>query len=103
MKITREINGERVEIELAESEVLDAFYEMQNKFDGQDMEDYIIESSDAECLDVYGVGQNTMLDNVEEIGRILRNYINNYDMSFEFARDEALRNWCAEKMLEDNK
>ena len=103
MKITREINGERVEIELAESEVLDAFYEMQNKFDGQDMEDYIIESSDAECLDIYGVGQNTMLDNVEEIGRILRNYINNYDMSFEFARDEALRNWCAEKILEDNK
>ena len=103
MKITREINGERVEIELAESEVLDAFYEMQNKFDGQDMEDYIIEGSDAECLDVYGVGQNTMLDNVEEIGRILRNYINNYDMSFEFARDEALRNWCAEKMLEGNK
>ena len=103
MKITREINGERVEIELAESEVLDAFYEMQNKFDGQDMEDYIIESSDAECLDIYGVGQNTMLDNVEEIGRILRNYINNYDMSFEFARDEALRNWCAEKMLEGNK
>ena len=103
MKITREINGERVEIELAESEVLDAFYEMQNKFDGQDMEDYIIESSDAECLDVYGVGQNTMLDNVEEIGRILRNYINNYDMSFEFARDEALRNWCAEKMLEGDK
>ena len=103
MKITREINGERVEIELAESEVLDAFYEMQNKFDGQDMEDYIIESSDAECLDIYGVGQNTMLDNVEEIGRILRNYINNYDMSFEFARDEALRNWCAEKMLEGDK
>lgn len=103
MKITREINGERVEIELAESEVLDAFYEMQNKFDGQDMEDYITESSDAECLDIYGVDQNTMLDNVEEIGRILRNYINNYDMSFEFARDEALRNWCAEKTLEDNK
>jgi hypothetical protein len=24
-------------------------------------------------------------------------------MSFEFARDEALRNWCAEKVLEDNK
>ena len=103
MKITREINGERVEIELAESEVLDAFYEMRDKFDGQDMEDYITESSDAECLDIYGVGQNTMLDNVEEIGRILRNYINNYDMSFEFARDEALRNWCAEKMLEGDK
>jgi glutamate/tyrosine decarboxylase-like PLP-dependent enzyme len=103
MKITRKINGEMVEIELAESEVLDAFYEMQNKFDGQDMEDYITESSDAECLDIYGVDQNTMLDNVEEIGRILRNYINNYDMSFEFARDEALRNWCAEKMLDGNK
>ncbi len=103
MKIAREINGQTVEFELTEHELSVAFYEMQNKFDGQDMEDYITESSDAECLDIYGVGQNTMLDNVEEIGRILKKYMDKYDMSFEFARDEALRDWCAEKILEDNK
>lgn len=48
MKITREINGATVEIELTDNELWSAYAEQEHKFDIQDVRDILTDYEDAE-------------------------------------------------------
>jgi hypothetical protein len=97
MKITREVNGQTVEFELTDKEMLDTFFEQQEAFDAQDVVMLIEHYSEEEFVEKYGVSPTVILENSGEIGSRMRRNIDKYDMDWESARDEAVSDWCSEQ------
>lgn len=94
MKIQRTINGAKVNIELLPDELLDAFYEQRDKFDIEDIISYgEMFGSDFEAE--MGVSYNEFLSMKEEMAAEMRRNIDKYDMSFEYARSEAIHDVIA--------
>lgn len=90
MKITREFNGKKIEIELTAQELLNAYYEQQNNFDCQDVEDWFNEFSDDELKDMYGMTSEELSAVIPEIAEVMRRKIEKYDMNWYDARDAAI-------------
>ena len=93
MKITREVNGQTVEFELTHKEMMDAFFEQQEAFDVQDIEELVGIFSEEDFIEIYGLSQSVVLENAKEIGPRMRE-----NMDWGTARDEAVSDWCSEHM-----
>ena len=98
MKITREINGQAVEFELTHDEMMRTFLEQQEAFDTQDVKALTENFSEEEFIEMYGLNPSVVLENAEEIGSRMRKYIDKYDMDWVYARDEAVSDWCSERV-----
>lgn len=102
MTITREIDGKQIEIELTDNEIYAAYEAKQFKFDRADMEDYIAGYEEDEGFnEAYGVDYSVAEEHLDELADKLRRLIDKWDMSWEFAREEALVEWCAEHRKKD--
>lgn len=98
MKITREINGQVIEIELTAEEVRSAYYEKEYEQDVQDVKT-LLESLDAEWFyEKYQVPLNWVYNNeelVESIAVEMRENIDKHDMHWDAARDNAVKDIIA--------
>lgn len=91
MTITRVIDGTPHEIELTPSEIYGAYVVQQFEFDKDDIEDLICGLSDDDVRSCYGVNTETFRSLIEDMAYEMRRQINKYDVSWEYARDEAVR------------
>lgn len=91
MKIQRTINGSRYTIELLPGELVDAYFEQQDKFDIESIVSYSEEMTDSELEGEYGCTYRELLSLKEEIAREMRRAMDKYGMNFEYARDYAIR------------
>lgn len=91
MTVTREINGSTVEIQLTDHELYLAFEEQQHTYDCYDCEDLIDGLSEEEVQECYGVSPGQFKALVDEMATEKRRNMDKYDMSWDYARDEAVR------------
>ena len=98
MKITREIGGQMVEIELTSEEVRSAYLEKEHKQDVQDVKTFL-ENYDPENFYLsYEVSLVWAYNNeelIENMADEMRKNIDKYDMHWDAARDEAIKNVIA--------
>lgn len=95
MKITREINGIPVEIELTWEELHQAHFEMQDVFDYQDVIDYIssnYEDYEKEFSCIY------VNDLIEKVAKEVRRLINDNGCSQEAAMNLIVPNMLREHL-----
>lgn len=93
MKITREINGQIVEIELTSEEVRAAYLEKEREQDIQDVKTLLESLDPEEFYEKHQISLNWAYDNdalVEKIADEMRRCIDKYDMHWDKARDDAL-------------
>lgn len=90
MKIKREINGQMIEIELTEQELYQAYCEQEEIFDRDSCDNYF---EMMYCHEKWyeDVDEESRLNIVEAAATELRRNINKYDMSWDYAMDEAFR------------
>lgn len=91
MKIKREVNGVPMEFELTDDELWSAFQEKERQFDRQDIEDAVCGLEDEDIDDLYGVSREVLESLFDQMAYEKRRNQDKYDMSWEFARDEAIR------------
>lgn len=90
MKITREIGGKQYEFELTRDELYRAFDEQEHIYDVNDIEDVVFYMEDAEVLAEYGISKEAFLAMKDEMAYEKRRNMDKYDMSWDYARDEAV-------------
>lgn len=93
MKITREINGQTVEIELTSEEVRFAYLEKEHEHDVQDVKIFFEQASPEKFFEEFQVSLNWAHNNkelVENIADEMRKNIDKYDMHWDAARAEAV-------------
>lgn len=91
MIIKREINGSAVEIELTDFELYNAYMVKQHMFDICDVEDAFNAFDDSELKDMYGLTFEEIKPKIPVIADEMRRNIDKYDMGWQEARDEAIR------------
>jgi len=97
MKITREINGEHVEISLTFSELQDAFNLVRHRRDVEDMEEYLWQYEDDKdgFFKQYSYDYDDAMNWLDDMADILRRNIEEHGMGWEDARGEALREFVS--------
>lgn len=96
MKITREIGGQMVEIELTPDEMVKTYYEQQHKNDMEDMEEYVYQYEDEDFEEAFGHPIAEAENDLDELARLLRTNMEKYEITWENARYEALCDWSEE-------
>ena len=96
MKIYRQINGVNFCIELLPNEMVEAYFEQQGKFDVEDIVSFAETFSNSDLEKIVDSNYSDILANKEEIAKRMRKYIDNYNMEFSYAREEAIRDVMAE-------
>jgi len=95
-KIVRTVNGVEYTFPLTLSELFDAYYEQQYRFDLQDVEDAVIGYQDEDVQMEYGVTKEEYMSLKEKIAGELRRNIDKYDMEWSSAREDAIRSVISE-------
>ena len=91
MKIQRTINGTIFNFELLPDELVEAYFEQQEKFDIEDVVSYLEAYDKEELVESYGLGYSELLKLKEEIAEKMRKNIDKYGISMPDSREEALR------------
>ena len=91
MTITREIDGKVREIELTPSEIYGAYVIQEFEFYKDDIRDVICGMSDEDVQECFGVSMSEFEELLDDMTYEMRRMINKYDVSREYARDEAIR------------
>lgn len=100
MTIIREIDGIKHDIELTSDEVLNAYYEKKFEFDRMDVEDIFCGLTDEELLETYGANRAFIETLIDEMAEQKRRNMDKYDMGWDYARDEAIRDVLSKNMEE---
>jgi len=98
MKITREINGQIVEIELTSEEVRDIYEEREHMLDVQDVKTLLENFEPESFYESYEVPLVWAYNNeelIENIADEMRKNIDKYDMHWDSARGEAMKDIIA--------
>lgn len=83
---------QELEFELTPEELRQAYYEQEAIYDRLDMEHYIEENEESLLYQGYSKDYiNKLKEYLDDMGSELRRCIDKYDMSWEYARDEAFR------------
>ena len=90
MTITREIGGRVMTIELTGDELYRAYEEQQRLFDEADVEAAFDAYEDEELVESYGMTRTEIGEKVSDIACRMRRNIDKYDMTWQYARDEAI-------------
>lgn len=91
MTISRIVDGKNVSFELSDSELYRAFLEQEFILDRLDCEDMIAGFSDEDSIGCYGVDAGTFKTLLDDMAVEKRRNMDKYDMSWDYARDEAIR------------
>ena len=91
MKIKRTINEIQYEFELSATELWTAYEEEQHNFDTQDILDLIEGLETEDVKENYGISKNEFKERASEFAYEMRRMMDKYDCSWEYARDEAVR------------
>lgn len=91
MIIQREISGIVHDIELTGDEMLIAYYEKEHDFDRMDIEDVFCGLDDDELIETYGANRAAIESLIDEMASAKRRNMDKYEMSWDYARDEAIR------------
>lgn len=91
MTIKRTVNGTELEFQLTDDELSNAYFEQQFNFDVQDVRDAVIGWEDDDVIGVYGINTETFMKLSDEMAIEMRRNIDKYDMDWDYARDEAIR------------
>lgn len=90
MTIKREIDGKQYEFQLTDTELYLAFSEQQFQYDQDDVRDVLWAFDDDDLSESYGVTRAEFESLVGEMAVEMRRNIDKYDMSWQYARDEAV-------------
>ena len=89
MVIKRIINGIEVEIELTNTELLNAYLEQENKFDIASCKNHL-NSGIYDCEEWYeNLNKEKESQLIEDAADYLRRNIDRYEMSYEYALEDA--------------
>lgn len=91
MTIKRTVNGVEIEFELTDRELYNAFEEQQHIFDRLNMLDYLSDMSDEQLTEDYNITKLEAEKLVDDMAYRMRRYIDKYDCSWDYARDEAFQ------------
>ena len=89
MKIKRTVGNKEMEFELTGAELYDAYQEEQHIFDKDDILNWIWDCDD-EYFAEQGVTKKAMEDFSDAMADEMRRYIDKYDNTWGYARDEAI-------------
>lgn len=95
MTIERYIQRKPYEFVLTDDELFAAYLEQQHIFDRDDCADAIAWLKGEEILEAYGVTYDTFHALLDDMAVEMRRNIDKYDMSWQSARDEAVRDVIA--------
>ncbi len=102
MIVKRIIDGDEINIELTDRELIDAFYEQEHLFDIEDVQDKLAEMDDDEFAE-YGLTRSYVdKDDIDEIAHKKRYRINKYGMNWESATEDAIYAYLFNNRKEDN-
>ena len=88
--ITRNVNGVDVSIPLTDTEIYSAYKYQQGIFDEWDIQDMFDGMTDDDIQKTYGIDRAKLWELIPEIAIEMRRNIDKYDMSWEYARPEAV-------------
>ena len=94
--------GQEVEIELTPEELREAYEEKQFEYDRQDIADMFVGLNDDQCKEEHGIVRVQAEAMYDEMAKEMRINITKYDMHWDTARDEAIRDVIARNLLEPN-
>lgn len=77
------------EIELTQKEMQDAFYEVQDNYDREDIEEYFDQLSDEDIMDAWGITREELNKQIPAIAHRYRKYRNDED-DWMMCRDYAI-------------
>ena len=86
--MTIERNG--VKFELTDRELYDAYCEQRFIFDREDIKGLFDNYEDDELIEIYGVTRTEIEAFYDDAAIEMRRNIDKYEMSWEYARDEAI-------------
>lgn len=92
MKIYRNVDSKNCEFELSDKELYNAYKEQENIFDMEDIKDVFACLDDSELWETYGLSRGQLELLIDEMAYQMRRNINKYDMSWDYARDDAIQN-----------
>lgn len=96
MVIKRQVaGGQELLIELTAKELCDAYHEQEHKYDVEDVQN-VFDNMEDEEFEERGLTRKEAESRIDEIAREKRRNINKYDMSWELALDEALKDFWSE-------
>lgn len=96
MTIIREIDGKEMEFELTPAEMYRVFEEQEHLYDVAAVRDYVCSWDDEDFMDAWGITRVQYEALVEDMAWCRRRYINKYELSEDFALDEAIKDTIAE-------
>lgn len=96
MTIKRTVDGKEMEFELTAREMRDAFEEQEHIWDVNSVESYVCSFDDEYYIEIWGITKEQFAALIPDIAYRLRRYVNKYDLSEEYALDEALHDVIAE-------
>ena len=91
MTIKRTVDGKEMTFELTERELFNAFEEQEHIWDVNSVESYVSLFEDEDYMDTWNITKEQFTKLIPDIAYRLRRYVIKYDMSEEYALDEALR------------
>lgn len=91
MTIKRMVNGTEVEFELSDRELYNAYKEQEHEFDTEDVLDVFDAYEDNELVETYGKTRKDLEAMAGDIAYEMRRNIDKYEMSWEYARDDAVK------------
>ena len=96
MVIKRQVaGGQELLIELTAKELCDAYHEQEHNYDVEDVQN-VFDNMEDEEFEERGLTREEAESRIDEIAREKRRNINKYDMSWELALDEALKDFWSE-------
>lgn len=91
MNITRLINGTEYTFSLTPREMETAYFEQQYEFDQEDVRTLLDSFDDDYWQENYGTTRDEMEPLVEDMAIEMRRMIDKYDVDWDYAREEAVR------------
>lgn len=90
MKIKRTVNGEEMVFELTDNELFNAFEEQEHIWDVNTVEGYVALFDNEDYIETWEITKSQFEELIDEIANRLRRYVLKYEVSEEYARDEAI-------------
>lgn len=100
MTIRREIDGKEVQIELSARELSEAYLEQEHEYDIEDVQNRFDDMEDEEFAE-HGMTREEAESHISEIAYNKRRNMDKYEMSWEYALDEAIRDFWYEYGVSD--
>lgn len=90
MKIKRTVNGKEMIFELTDNELFNAFEEQEHIWDVNAVEGYVSLFDNDDYIETWGITKEQYEELVDEMAYRMRRYVLKYEMSEEYAQDEAI-------------